>query len=906
MKIKYLIALLGILSLSQTAFAQFSSTGHSINGPIKSRLSENNPWLRSNGTPSPCLQDTSEFPAYGTTAYNSVSIKKGQSLGQFYNAPQDIKVSGFKFYGFAIPPSSNQNVKIRAICNLYKAGADSLPTGTVLASDTVELDTVLGSSIPLSRITRFATFKKPVTINSPYIICVESDSTNVSLGVVTNSWSAGNGRKTNLGCGSVSGKWYRCLNLNISGVTFDAHMQFYPFVKYKLATDFTMSKVCYSNDTVRFTNLHKNNVSSSPFYNYYVYYNLEQYSHRWNVDNSYYQNGIDFKNKYTTKQNYNVSLITSFWQYQTSSQCIDTMTKEIYFLPDQPTIKRQSTSCRGDNVTIDINGNGYVSWFKKVSDVSPFFIGNSYTINNIQKADTFYVKGINNQCYSGWLTVIVPVNEYPNNPLVTNDSICLGANANLQAKSNIGRINWFSASTGGPILYTGNSLTTPKLFADTSFYVEAENSGCLNKGGRVLVTAKVGNNYAPAKPLIRDTFTCRKSTGTFTLSVSYTGADTLRWFDVPSGGQPIDIGLTHNMSPTLRGDYTYYVEAWNGQCGSGREPITVHVYDYSAIFGKADKTICLGDTAKFSLGVSQGNLLWYSSKAVSTPDYIGKSQAFGGLTKTTTFYLKTEEGGCTSPNFDSVKVTVNAPPTPTLVSAPSVCAKALGVMTVNVPTGQVNWYDDVNATAPVYTGNTLNLGSVLSNFTYYYETTDKGCKSPKTPLTLTIKPRPVAGFTWTLAWQNKVTCIPITTSGLSFVWYWGDGGTSTTATAQHVYASWGDYTIRQVATSQLNGCKDTADILVNVTHLGTNTITKQNYKIGPNPVVAGQSLIISGITEFTHSEYMILNINGKVIAKGKIDNNNIVIPQNISQGIYLLRIDEKPKPSTTIPVMVSN
>lgn len=904
MKIKYLVALLGIFSLSQLGFAQLSSSGHIITGPIKSRISENNPWSRSNGTPSPCLQDTSEFPAYGTTAYNSVSIKKGQSLGQFYNAPQDIKVSGFKFYGFAI--STNQNIKIRAICNIYKAGLDSLPTGSPLASDTVELDTVMGASIPLARITRFANFKTPVTVNFPYIICVESDSTNVSLGVVTNSWTSGNGRRTNLGCGSVSGIWYRCLNLNISGVTFDAHMQFYPFVKYNLATDFTMSRVCYSNDTVRFTNMHKSNVSSSPFYNYYVYYNLEQFSHRWNLDNTFYQNSIDAKKKYTTKQNYDVSLITYFWQYQTNSQCIDTMTKKIYFLPDEPSIKKQPKSCRGDNVTIDLNGNGYVSWYKKVSDVSPFFIGNSYSINNIQKSDTFYVKGINDQCISGWLTVIVPVHEYPNNPVTVNDSICLGANANLQASSNIGNINWYTTASGGPIVYTGNSLTTPKLFNDTSFYVEVDNKGCLNKGGRVLVTAKVGNNFAPSKPTVRDTFTCRKSSGTFTMSVDYSGSDTLRWYDVPSGGQPIAKGKTYDMSPAIRGDYTYYVEAWNGQCGSGREPLTVHVYDYSILFGKSNKTICLGDTAKFALGVSQGNILWYLSKSSSSPDYIGKTQAFGDLTKSTTFYLKTEENGCQSPNYDSVKVVVNAPPVPTLVSAPSVCSKAIGLMTVNVPNGQVNWYDDLNATNPAFTGTTLNLGPVLGNFTYYYETTDKGCKSPRKPLTLTIKPRPVAGFTWTLSWQNKVSCIPITTAGTSFVWYWGDGATSTTATAQHVYSSWGDYTIRQVATSQTNGCKDTADILVNVTHLGTNSITKQNYKIGPNPVAAGEMLNIRGLSQFNNSTYTILDVNGKVINTGQINNNMIAIPKDISGGIYVLRIQEKTKPTTTIPIMISD
>lgn len=904
MKNKYLIALGLFFSLPFAAFAQLTSTGHTIQGTVKSAIFQRNPFSRSNGTPTPCLQDTSEFPSYGTTAYNTVSIKKGQSLGQFFNAPQDIKVSGFKFYGFAI--STTSNLKIRAICNLYKAGSDSLPTGLVLASDTIELDTVAGSSIPLARIERFANFKKAVTVNYPYIICVESDSTNVSLGVVTNSWSAGNGRKTNLGCGSISGRWYRCLNLNISGVTFDAHMQFYPFIKYSLATDFTINNVCYTNDTVRFTNAHKSNVSSSPFYNYYQYYNLGQYCHRWNYDNTFYRNGIDMKNKYTSKQNYDVTLITSFYQYSGNGQCADTMTKQIYFQPDKPILKKISKTCRGENVTIDVNGNGYVSWFKKMTDVSPFFIGNSYSINNIQKSDTFYVKGINDKCISNWLTVIVPVNDYPNDPIVKDDYICIGANANLQASSNIGKLNWFSDPTGGVLLYTGVSLTTPKLYNDTVFYVEADNAGCLNKNGRVKVTAHVSNNFAPSKPEVRDTFTCRKNSGSFTFGVTYSGNDTLRWFKDPSGGTPVAFGTTYTMNPTVRGDYTYYVEAWNGQCGSGRTPINVSVYDYSQYFGKVDKTICLGDTAKFAMGVTQGTILWYLNKSNTTPDYFGKSQTFADLTKTTTYYLKTDENGCSSPNFDSVKVFVNAPPTPSAVSAPAVCSKGLGIMNVTVPYGQVNWYDDIAATTPVYTGSTLNLGMVLGNQTYYYETADKGCISKRTPLTVVIKPRPAAGFTWTLAWQNKLTCVPITTTGLSFVWHWGDGATSTTSAAQHVYANSGQYTIRLIATSNVNGCKDTADILVNISHVGTKTINKNNFKIGPNPVAAGEYLKIDGLSSLTNTQFSIVNISGKTIAEGKLISNQLSIPSHISQGLYLVKIVENNGKSTTIPILITN
>ncbi len=883
-----------LLLLASEAFSQFVSEGRPITG---STAMPSNPKVanRSVLKPTQCSSDTTTYARWGTSAYYSVSIRTGSSLGQFFPTPQPITVSGFFFYGFSLNATPLRPVNIRLRCNVYKAGADSLPTGSPLASDTITVDTVMGSSIPLNRILRKAVFKNPATISGTgFIIAVECDSSSVGAAIITNSWAAGDGDRQNIGCGSVSGKWYRCLQLNISGVTFDANMQYYPFISYKLGTEFTVDNNCYVGaDTVRFSNNNKTNVTSSPFYNLYNYYGIEQYSHLWTYDNIYSEYVINGKYKPNPRRNFNTRLITTNYRYY-GGQCRDTFEKMVYFKPQNPGPKKVPMACKGDSLTIDIatDANCEVRWYKKATDTTPFNIGYSYKIKSVQKGDTFYVIAINGPCKTTLNRVIVFMNEYPNQPTVTNDSLCSGANANLSAKSNIGFVEWYSSSSGGLPVFVGNNLQTGKLYADSELYVQANYAGCISKGGRVKVKAFVGSAFAPEKPEATiDTFTCLRPSKSITLSATQKGTDTLRWFNQPTGGSVLNKGETYTFTPSKRGDAQYYVETWNGICGSGRTEITVHVYDNPTIFGLTGDTICKGEPAFPYLSIPWGTVNWYDKKTDITPAYSGKNPLVAGLTADKTLYLKTEENGCSANNFDSVKIFVNSAPVPSLVKSDAVCAKGVGTFIVNVPNGKVNWYYESTDDTAFYTGNSLNTGMMLSNITYYYETENKGCKSAKTPITINIKPRPVAGFTWVLQWQNKLVVTPITTSGLTIAWDWGDGKTSTGAPYNHTYTSKGNYTVRMVATSTANGCKDTADIPVIIDHTGTHTLNADGLGVYPVPVKTRGNLSFSGLNGNNHL-VEIYSSEGKLVASVQLNGSEMPLPAEVVAGLYFVKISD--------------
>ena len=252
-----------------------------------------------------------------------------------------------------------------------------------------------------------------------------------------------------------------------------------------------------------------------------------------------------------------------------------------------------------------------------------------------------------------------------------------------------------------------------------------------------------------------------------------------------------------------------------------------------------------------------------------------------GLSGKNQIYYKSSEGACFAPKFDSVEVVINDIPTVTSVTAPSVCAKSLGNMTAKVPFGNVYWYEDSLATDPLFVGSSYDLGLMLSNRTAWYQTENNGCRSERKAVTVVVKPRPAAGFTWNLLWQFKLNCVPISTTGLTFEWDWGDGTKKTGLPGVHQYTQAGTYTVRLIATSNTNGCKDTADISVLVDHTATKNIAKTRLVAYPNPISAGETIHLDGLG---NSKVQWVDALGRIVGQGVVKESVVVVPEGLGSG----------------------
>ncbi len=842
--------------------------------------------------PTACKEDTIDYVRYKASAYYTVTVSRGRGLGQLYSAPNPITLSGFSFYAFvaANPPSAK---KMNLICNVYKAGADSLPQGNALRSDTITIDSTFGGGL-LSKIEKHASFT-PIILDSAYIITIETDSATMNAGIVTNNYNNGDGDRENLNCGSISGIWYNGRNLNLGGITFNADIILLPFVKTKIAADFSIKNNCYNlSDTVKFINSFNNTIAGSRTYNRYLLSNLAYYCNWWDVGNN---TGtifsVEHKVKYAQKQNYKVQLISFLYGYRgNASGCQDTAVKWLYFKPDVPQYTGSSNACIGDtaNFTANSNDTGIVyEWFSKPNSPTPFFKGKNLKKFPLIQTDTFYLRANNNGCTSNFRAIILNVNNYPTILSATNDTICAGSKATLKGSTDAGNIEWFENITGGLKVFTGNVYQSPTLTADTFFYIQANNKGCL-KTPRIKITATVKGNIAPVSPLkSNDTAVCLYATNNVNLTASATAGLTIRWFDVGTGGSPIKTGNNFSFTPTKREIKTIYVDAYNGQCGSTREPINITVDNFPNIILALNDTICKGqDSVELFAYIPYGEAHWYDANSGGNKIYVGERLVNYGIVNSKSYYLETVSGICKSTLRTVVSAIVNTAPTITKLTGDTICAKNRAILKSTLSgVGTVNWYDSDTSKLLLNVGKTYTTEVLNSAKKYFAEPTLGGCTGARQAVTPLVKSAPFSAFSFEVIGYQQVRVSPINAGSTNALqWDFGDGKKSNIPNVTHRYDKPGVYRIKLTLTSILNGCIDSTINTIEIFISSLNQTYLPALKIYPNP--AHNMLKIEGVTNT--NMFNLVDITGCLLLRNQLMENGSINIETLASGIYFIQI----------------
>jgi hypothetical protein len=161
----------------------------------------------------------------------------------------------------------------------------------------------------------------------------------------------------------------------------------------------------------------------------------------------------------------------------TVTMCSVTTTCSIVVTVYQPlahiTLVGSATICPGDSVLLIANtGLDPYLWLptNQIKDSIYAYASGTYIlvatdINGCQAKDSVAIKYNPN---------------VPTAPITTNDSICAGSQAHLQA-SNTGTYTtqWYAQAYSGSVINTGNNFSTPPLYTNTNYYVSiVDNSGC--------------------------------------------------------------------------------------------------------------------------------------------------------------------------------------------------------------------------------------------------------------------------------------------------------------------------------------------------------------------------------------------------------------------------------------------
>jgi len=328
--------------------------------------------------------------------------------------------------------------------------------------------------------------------------------------------------------------------------------------------------------------------------------------------------------------------------------------------------------CSGSSATLIANTvvNTVFNWYDQPTGGTPLASATgTYTTPALTANTTYYVEAVRTGCTdaSERTAVVITTNAIPAAPVVTNNNItvCEGQTATFVAQSIPGvTVNWYSAATGGTLLGTGNTFTSPVLSGDTSYYAEALSGGTCISPARTQVTATI--SPLPIAPGLTSPSATICDGDVAVLSVASPAANTTyNWYSAATGGTILYTGANFT-TPALHANTNYYVEAVNnnGCSSSARTQGTVTVQPKPAdpTLAAGATTISAGQTATITVTNAQTGITynWYTSAISTSPVFTGATYTTPILSANTTYYVNAVNStGCTSLNRKAINIKVS-------------------------------------------------------------------------------------------------------------------------------------------------------------------------------------------------------------------------------------------------------
>lgn len=416
--------------------------------------------------------------------------------------------------------------------------------------------------------------------------------------------------------------------------------------------------------------------------------------------------------------------------------------------------------CAGNSATLAIQnpqaGITY-TWYDAATAGNLLFSGTSVTTPALTNNVTYYVEAANGSCGSTTRTqTTVVVNARPATPVVSGNGapICSGTSAVLTVTNAAAGLtyNWYTAQSGGTLLTTGSSYTTPQLTASATYYVEVTNGTCT---GTARAAVDVTVTQAPSAPVITGVSVCSGSQATLTVQTPQPGY-VYRWYNVANGGTALSEGNTY-VTAQLTANATYYVEAVStaGCSGATRTavPVTVNTKPATPVLVNNNGTTCTGGTVTFAVQAPQTGIsyLWYDAATGGNLVFNGSTFTTQPLTASTSYYVEASAngGGCVSDTRTAATATVSTVLQPPLVDAAGTTACLNQSTTLSVQNAQTGlsyrWYTAGSGGMLLATGSSFTTPVLAANATYYVEAGNSTCTSAtRTQVNVTVVARPSA------------------------------------------------------------------------------------------------------------------------------------------------------------------
>ncbi|RAJ01678.1 gliding motility-associated-like protein [Chitinophaga skermanii] len=460
--------------------------------------------------------------------------------------------------------------------------------------------------------------------------------------------------------------------------------------------------------------------------------------------------------------------------------------------PNTPVVAQGTTICAGNNTRLVVQNaqTGVIyRWYDADMGGTLLATDTAFTTPILNATTTYYVESSNGTCTNanGRVAVLVTVNSVPTIPLLVNNNLqtCTSQPVTFTVQTPIPGVtyNWYSAATGGTLLFTGTSYTVTPTGDSARYYVEAvSNNNCASiarASGIVRVTA------TPAAPTVDSTSVtiCKGANATLRVS-NPTGSSFYRWYDAPTGGTLLFTGATF-ITPAVNANTTYYVadSLASGCISATRTAVNVVVRDVPSTPVVASGTnICAGNTARLVVQNRQAGITYRWYNAAGTLLVTDSVYVTPVLSATTSYFVEASNGICSNVGGRvEVVVTVNAVPTTPLVANNNQVSCAGQQVTFNVQnpvTGiNYNWYSTATGGTPIFTGANFTVTPTTDSATYYVEAlSGSNCPSAaRTSVKVVVRTVPntpiVAGGTNICAGNTARLVVQNRQPGVTYRWY---------------------------------------------------------------------------------------------------------------------------------------
>ncbi len=411
-----------------------------------------------------------------------------------------------------------------------------------------------------------------------------------------------------------------------------------------------------------------------------------------------------------------VSATTTFYAETTLNGCTSTRIPVVVTVNEVPVITSTTPATRCDSGSVTLSAtvsNGTISWFDVSTGGTALGSGTNFVTPTLSTSTNFYVEVSDGICTSSRAVVLATVNATPSITATTPNSRCGSGSVTLFATANAGVLQWYNASTGGTILGTGTTFTTPSISTTSTYYVESVNNSCSSVRVPVLATVY-------SIPTVTAT-TNGSSCGGTTTSITATPSEgVIYWYYSASGGSAFASG---NNLPVSGVSATYYAEAVSNGCPSERVAVSYTAIPVPTLVSTNPATRCGSGTVTIGASYDFGTVNWYDASTGGNLLGTGSTFTTPVISVSTLYYAEAVSGGCNSPR-QGIYANVIITPPPTGNATQSFCSgETVGLILINSGSNIV-WYDAATG------GNVLsNNTSLINGATYYASQNPSGCES---------------------------------------------------------------------------------------------------------------------------------------------------------------------------------